>query len=317
MLPILKQQLTIFGAATLLCGALLGPARPAMAQPQPNPEQTSPLRAKLGFGLPRIDLTRDLAAQKFIELLRIMSGPPVRQDKPDEALMSSFSRSSETEDLLPLLLKMSKQFAAPEPKMTLQDETETIATLIIESKSRPLILVKEGQSWGVDVPETFAKWNGVEGAERVAAVAQAVAEFGQVREGARRSSCQSNLKQMALGMLQYAQDYDGEKLPDATKWIDKLMPYVKSEELFTCPSVTEPEGNGYAFNLNLSLQSLAAMGNVSQTVAIYETTILERNSFGAGDDPAFRHEGGANYAFVDGHVKWFPKTEIPSFKMNP
>jgi prepilin-type N-terminal cleavage/methylation domain-containing protein len=33
--------------------------------------------------------------------------------------------------------------------------------------------------------------------------------FGRACENARRSSCQSNLKQIALGMNQYLQDHDG------------------------------------------------------------------------------------------------------------
>jgi prepilin-type N-terminal cleavage/methylation domain-containing protein len=37
--------------------------------------------------------------------------------------------------------------------------------------------------------------------------------FSRARESARRSSCASNLKQIGLGMLQYAQDYD-EQLPE-------------------------------------------------------------------------------------------------------
>ena len=36
--------------------------------------------------------------------------------------------------------------------------------------------------------------------------------FAKAREKARQASCESNLKQLALGMLMYAQDYD-EKLP--------------------------------------------------------------------------------------------------------
>src|SRR6185436_12145569 len=36
--------------------------------------------------------------------------------------------------------------------------------------------------------------------------------FGRARENARRSSCQSNLKQIGLGVAQYLQDYD-ERLP--------------------------------------------------------------------------------------------------------
>ncbi|RYG71697.1 DUF1559 domain-containing protein [bacterium] len=69
--------------------------------------------------------------------------------------------------------------------------------------------------------------------------------FGRARENARRSSCMSNLKQLGLGTMQYTQDYD-EYLPDATygpasaitdpKWMDVIFPYVKSEQIFTCPS---------------------------------------------------------------------------------
>ena len=75
--------------------------------------------------------------------------------------------------------------------------------------------------------------------------------FARARENARRSSCQSNLKQIGLGMLQYSQDYD-EKLVNAWfgpngydnsgptngryKWMDAIQPYIKSTQLFTCPS---------------------------------------------------------------------------------
>jgi prepilin-type N-terminal cleavage/methylation domain-containing protein/prepilin-type processing-associated H-X9-DG protein len=71
--------------------------------------------------------------------------------------------------------------------------------------------------------------------------------FGRARENARKSSCQSNLKQVGLGLLQYSQDYD-ESMPmiwsshGATSpnpggdWIDALQPYVKSYQIFVCPS---------------------------------------------------------------------------------
>ena len=36
--------------------------------------------------------------------------------------------------------------------------------------------------------------------------------FARARENARRASCQSNLKQISLGVMQYTQDYD-ERLP--------------------------------------------------------------------------------------------------------
>ncbi len=69
--------------------------------------------------------------------------------------------------------------------------------------------------------------------------------FGRARENARRSSCQSNLKQIGLGLVQYVQDYD-EKLPmgcyDFNKlpWQTLVFPYVKNTQLYRCPSNTRP-----------------------------------------------------------------------------
>ena len=78
--------------------------------------------------------------------------------------------------------------------------------------------------------------------------------FGQARENARRSSCQSNLKQLGISFMQYSQDFD-ETHPgvwfgpiaagpwsqpsDANtfyKWMDAVHPYVKNEGVFNCPS---------------------------------------------------------------------------------
>lgn len=70
--------------------------------------------------------------------------------------------------------------------------------------------------------------------------------FGRARENARRSSCQSNLKQIGLGITQYTQDYDENMpvcwwtLPDGRQmsWKDAIQPYIKSRQLFACPSNT-------------------------------------------------------------------------------
>ncbi len=83
--------------------------------------------------------------------------------------------------------------------------------------------------------------------------------FARARENARRSSCQSNLKQIGLGLIQYSQDYD-EQMPrafygpdgDASgvagryKWMDATFPYVKSEQIYNCPSDSQgvlPDNN--------------------------------------------------------------------------
>jgi prepilin-type N-terminal cleavage/methylation domain-containing protein/prepilin-type processing-associated H-X9-DG protein len=65
--------------------------------------------------------------------------------------------------------------------------------------------------------------------------------FARARENARRASCMSNLKQIGLGVLMYTQDYD-ENYPitftstPSAVWYTMLFPYVKSTQLFRCPS---------------------------------------------------------------------------------
>ena len=70
--------------------------------------------------------------------------------------------------------------------------------------------------------------------------------FARARENARRSSCQSNLKQIGLAILQYTQDFD-EKFPHGTRtnqsgqgWAGQIAPYAKSIQLFKCPSDSTP-----------------------------------------------------------------------------
>lgn len=82
--------------------------------------------------------------------------------------------------------------------------------------------------------------------------------FNRARENARRASCQSNLKQIGLGLTQYLQDYDetfgpvtvgvyslastaAGSTPDRYKWMDAIFPYVKSEQIFNCPSHSTTE----------------------------------------------------------------------------
>ena len=67
--------------------------------------------------------------------------------------------------------------------------------------------------------------------------------FNRVRESGRRSACQSNLKQIGLGLLQYAQDYDERMCgawDDGTLsqviWAQMAYPYIKNQAVFLCPS---------------------------------------------------------------------------------
>ena len=82
--------------------------------------------------------------------------------------------------------------------------------------------------------------------------------FARARENARRASCQSNAKQILLGMMQYTQDYDEhlplqsfvENVPGApfgagnvgenVLWNQTVQPYLKSIQIFQCPSSSVP-----------------------------------------------------------------------------
>jgi prepilin-type N-terminal cleavage/methylation domain-containing protein/prepilin-type processing-associated H-X9-DG protein len=166
--------------------------------------------------------------------------------------------------------------------------------------------------------------------------------FGRARENARRSSCQSNLKQIGLGMIQYTQDYDENMIPltagtPELPWHNLVQPYVKSVQLFKCPS--------YSANVNVQNSSPAVPGSYAgngrsdgddwggtrpmrraadgnRSIAEYEnpaTTILVHEAKGQDNVPAWQftwdnsmtntgytfigHLGMTNFLFVDGHVK--------------
>ncbi len=67
--------------------------------------------------------------------------------------------------------------------------------------------------------------------------------FAKAREKARQTMCLNNVKQLSLGVMQYAQDYD-ETMPLLTGGVpffcDQIQPYVKSKQVLLCPSDNSP-----------------------------------------------------------------------------
>ena len=128
--------------------------------------------------------------------------------------------------------------------------------------------------------------------------------FARARENARRSACQSNEKNIALGFKQYTQDNE-ETYPAIVGWETAIEPYTKMT--LKCPSATGVGSYDYSYNLN--------MGNVNESrVPRSEATVLlceaaRGNAIAAISSSAItRHFEGSNYAFVDGHVKWLKGT---------
>ncbi len=98
--------------------------------------------------------------------------------------------------------------------------------------------------------------------------------FAQAREAARKTSCMNNCKQIALGTMQYVQDYDEtfpkgwHGYPAAVYWFTVIEPYIKSSGVATpagiykCPSWVRTTGAQRAYGWNIGWNNASpAYGN--------------------------------------------------------
>jgi len=160
--------------------------------------------------------------------------------------------------------------------------------------------------------------------------------FAKAREKARQASCLSNVRQFAMAVLMYAQDYDGN-LPIAVTckpdwsycWttIELLEPYVMNQQIAFCPS--DPQGS-------VNLSSFPGLGHYSygwnkaafayrvpgmppgEVVSLNEipypsetTAFWDGHQVGMAVLTDHRHNEGANVAFLDGHAKWHHRNQPP------
>ncbi len=157
--------------------------------------------------------------------------------------------------------------------------------------------------------------------------------FGRARENARRSSCQSNLKQIGIGLSMYTQDYDeswpAEGYSNSGGWFDIMQPYIKSTQVLRCPSSQIPGTNRTYFANEVNAPSSATdttqgpfntwglIGKKESEFVSPTTTIsvVEGNELANGywnfriahsayKDMLFAgHLSTSNFLFCDGHVK--------------
>ena len=166
--------------------------------------------------------------------------------------------------------------------------------------------------------------------------------FARAREKAKMASCLSNTKQLGLGAMMYVQDYDDIMFPRCTGtwgqpgavyWYPTsatapgfIMPYVKNEQIFYCPSV--PTKIGYGYNFGLAGTPSSAIKSPAEKVLFSDNTytaailyhpsqgvlnwganfVTPEGSTGAAivwgvNCPYGRHNDMVNVTFCDGHAK--------------
>ncbi len=158
--------------------------------------------------------------------------------------------------------------------------------------------------------------------------------FARARENARRASCQSNLKQIGLGILQYTQDYD-EKYPmryygrpgggaqqEVFSWRRTTFPYTKSSQLYACPSNTQNAG----FSQDSDPPSMTAVGLNPNSDPRFPRSYAINGTTDNGGTPPSEYASSLNlaavpstsetilvseYAYTDAFVNWNGYTVNP------
>lgn len=114
-------------------------------------------------------------------------------------------------------------------------------------------------------------------------------------------ACSRNLMRLARALSLYAEDQAGG-YPPWEVWGTAAFTRVTDRAVFVCPAALgEP---GYAYNAALFGLKPAAVSDPAKCVILWDAGALGPfpGLSALGQEP--RHDGGDNYAFVDGHTAW-------------
>ena len=105
--------------------------------------------------------------------------------------------------------------------------------------------------------------------------------FARAREKARQSACLNNVKQISLGILMYAQDYDERmpmlymnRRPSSSDWygiMHMLDPYIKNRNVHDCPSASHTSNlTSYGGNRSYGYHREIIVANGSRKMAVIQ-----------------------------------------------
>jgi len=162
--------------------------------------------------------------------------------------------------------------------------------------------------------------------------------FMKAKTAARQSACLNNCRQLGMGLMAYAEQYNGfVPKHDWNKgyyvWME-IQPYVKNTKILRCPErrynpaidwSSDPSNWGVYNSYGVSSPVVSTYSNkcnfyriarASRTIFFGEINgadwCLAPKSYLIGLEesrvvnyiPADRHSGGSVYGFCDGHAKW-------------
>jgi prepilin-type N-terminal cleavage/methylation domain-containing protein/prepilin-type processing-associated H-X9-DG protein len=167
--------------------------------------------------------------------------------------------------------------------------------------------------------------------------------FAKAREKARQASCLSNMKQIGLGILMYAQDFDekimswkisGDCNDDLVRpWRHAVYPYIKNTALFICPtsqwtayatcSNYHPEVNAFPIPTSYAVNDChdwnvsngLILGHIIRPAELFllgeaghnmwrPVLRPDPNDRGCANNFPAVHNDGVNITYCDGHSKW-------------
>ena len=161
--------------------------------------------------------------------------------------------------------------------------------------------------------------------------------FSRARGKGRQAACISNVNQITLALLMYAQDYN-EMLPrgqavvgdPTSQWYNAIFPYTRNRQIMYCPD-RQDNAPGYGLNRLASGRTLGQFWDPSSKILIGDvrpealgatgTTgtndnwhindiggeicgVTENDNSFSGNNWPQRHNDGVIHGYADGHVKW-------------
>ena len=149
--------------------------------------------------------------------------------------------------------------------------------------------------------------------------------FAKAREKARQTSCASNLKQIGLAVVQYAQDYDetivfsvavvnagyngGHSVCGAVRghWTGAMEPYVKSTAVYVCPSGKKPsmccDPTVRSYDMNAAVAGLCTAYNMAQMAVPAQTILIADSNYNRAFGPSgnLNWDGSDSKGYVAGN----------------